>query len=117
MAQALARTDFWVCYLPVSSGEVFDVVVSTVGKVVSGSGVYKGAVAWSLILLLFKHEVMSDSFVIPRTVAHQASLSVRFSRQEYWSGLPFPLQGIFLNQGLKPHLLSRQADSALLSHQ
>ena len=28
-------------------------------------------------------------FVTPRTVAHQ-SLSVRFPRQEYWSGLPFP---------------------------
>ena len=29
-------------------------------------------------------------FVTPWTVAHQASLSVEFSRQEYWSGLPFP---------------------------
>ena len=27
----------------------------------------------------------------PRTVAHQASLSMGFSRQEYWSGLPFPI--------------------------
>ena len=29
-------------------------------------------------------------FVTPWTVAHQALLSVRFSRQEYWSGLPVP---------------------------
>ena len=29
-------------------------------------------------------------FVTPWTVAHQAPLSMRFSRQEYWSGLPFP---------------------------
>ena len=29
-------------------------------------------------------------FVTPWTVAHQALLSMRFSRQEYWSGLPFP---------------------------
>ena len=29
-------------------------------------------------------------FVIPWTVAYQASLSMEFSRQEYWSGLPFP---------------------------
>ena len=29
-------------------------------------------------------------FVIPGTVAHQAPVSMRFSRQEYWSGLPFP---------------------------
>ena len=32
-------------------------------------------------------------FVIPWTVAHQAPLSMEFSRQEYWSGLPFPSPG------------------------
>ena len=35
----------------------------------------------------------------PRTVAHQAPLSMGFSRQDYWSGLPFPSQGILLTQG------------------
>ena len=34
-------------------------------------------------------------------IAHQASLSMGFPRQEYWSGLPFPLQRIFPNQGSK----------------
>ena len=34
-------------------------------------------------------EVISDS-VTPWTVAYQAPLSMEFSRQEYWSGLPFP---------------------------
>ena len=34
-------------------------------------------------------------FVTPWTVAHQASVSMEFSRQEYWRGLPFPFQGIF----------------------
>ena len=48
--------------------------------------------------------VMSDS-VIPRTVAHQAPLSMEFSRQEHWSGLPFPSPGDFPNTGLKPCLL------------
>ena len=33
---------------------------------------------------------MSDSFVTPWTAAFQAPLSMGFSRQEYWSGLPFP---------------------------
>ena len=33
------------------------------------------------------------------TIAWQAPLSKRFSRQEYWSGLPCPLSGIFLTQG------------------
>ena len=39
-------------------------------------------------------------FVTPWTVAHQALLSMGFSRQEYWSGLPFLLQEIFSTQGL-----------------
>ena len=39
---------------------------------------------------------------------------MEFSRQEYWSGWPFPLQGIFLTQGLYPHL---QVNSLPLSHQ
>ena len=34
-------------------------------------------------------------FATPWTVAHQAPLSLGFSRQEYWSGLPFPPMGIF----------------------
>ena len=37
---------------------------------------------------------MSDSFATPWTVALQASLSIEVSRQDYWSGLPFPLQEI-----------------------
>ena len=45
----------------------------------------------------------------PWTVACQASLSMGFSRQEYWSGLPFPSPGIFPTQGSNPGLLhSRQ---------
>ena len=37
---------------------------------------------------------MSDSFATPWTVACQAPLSMGFSRQEYWSGLPFPPPGV-----------------------
>ena len=40
-------------------------------------------------LLLFSLSVTSDSSVMPWTVAHQAPLSTGFSRQEYWSVLPF----------------------------
>ena len=36
------------------------------------------------------------------TVAGQAPLSMRFSRQEYWSGLPFPSLGDITNPGIKP---------------
>ena len=44
-------------------------------------------------------------FVTPWTVAHQAPLSMGFSRQEYWSGLPFPSPGIFPTQESNPGLL------------
>ena len=53
-------------------------------------------------------------FVTPRTVAHQAPLSVEFSRQEYWSGLPFPSPGDLPNPGIEPMSLvspTLQADS------
>ena len=39
---------------------------------------------------MLSHSVMSDSLWSLWTVAHQALLSMGFSRQEYWSGLPFP---------------------------
>ena len=45
-------------------------------------------------------------FVTLWTIASQTSLSMGFSRQEYWSGLPFLLHGIFLTQGSNPYLLS-----------
>ena len=37
------------------------------------------------------------------TVAHQAPLSIEFSRQEYWNGLPFPSPGGLLDPGTKAH--------------
>ena len=55
-------------------------------------------------------------FVTPWTVAHQAPLSMGFSRQEYWSGLPFPSPGIFPTQGLNPHLQHWQVNSLPLHH-
>ena len=44
-------------------------------------------------------------FAIPWTVAYQASLSTGFSRQEYWSGLPFPSPGDLPNPGIEPKSL------------
>ena len=45
---------------------------------------------------------VSDSFVIPWTVAHQVPLSIEFSRQEYWSGLPFHTPGDLPDPGIEP---------------
>ena len=47
-------------------------------------------------------------FATPWTVAYQAPLSMEFSKQEYWSRLPFPLpQEDLPNPGIKPALTSR----------
>ena len=44
-------------------------------------------------------------------VAHQAPLSMEFSRQEYFSGLPFPSPGNLPNPGIKPGSPAFQADT------
>ena len=53
---------------------------------------------------------MSD-FEIPSTVACQASLSMGFSKQEYWSGLPFPTPGGLPDPGIEPRSPAMQAVS------
>ena len=50
-------------------------------------------------------------FVTPWTVARQAPLSMGFSRQESWSGLPRPPPGDLPDPGLKPVSPALQADS------
>ena len=44
-------------------------------------------------------------------VAYQASLSMGFSRQEYWSGLPFPSPGDLPNLGIEPESPVLQTDT------
>ena len=51
----------------------------------------------------------------PWTVAHQAFPSMGFSRQEYWSGLPFPSPGELLDPGIKPKSPTLQADALTLA--
>ena len=48
-------------------------------------------------------------FVTPWTVACQAPLSMGFSRQEYWSGLPFAPLGYLPDTGIKPKSPTLQA--------
>ena len=50
-------------------------------------------------------------FVTPWAVAYQASPSMGFSRQEYWSGLPFPSPGDLPDPGIEPGSPALQADS------
>ena len=50
-------------------------------------------------------------FVIPWTVAHQVPLSMGFSRQEYWNGLPFPSPGYLPHPGTEAESPASQADA------
>ena len=53
------------------------------------------------------------TLVTPWTVAHQAPLSMGFSRQEYWSGLPFLSSGDLPDPGIEPGSSALQADDLL----
>ena len=50
-------------------------------------------------------------FAIVWAVAYQAPLSMGFSRQEYWNGLPFPSPGDLPNPGIDPRSPALQADA------
>ena len=50
-------------------------------------------------------------FVTPWTAACQTPLTMKYSRQEYWSGEPFPSPGDLPNPGIKPGSHTWQADS------
>ena len=63
--------------------------------------------------LVFKVKLLScvRLFATPWTIAHQAPLSMGFSRQEFWSGLPFPSPGDLPNPGIEPRSPALQADA------
>ena len=59
---------------------------------------------------LYTHSVASNS-ATPWTAAYQAPPSTGFSRQEYWSGLPFPFPEDLPNPGIEPRSPTFQADA------
>ena len=74
------------------------------------------------LYLIFKIEVWGKkerrrstnscpTLVIPWTVACQVPLSMGFSRQEYWSGLPLPSPGELSDPGIEPRVPTLQADT------
>ena len=67
--------------------------------------------AWYMYSAL-SGSVMSDPFVTPWTVALQAPLYMEFSRQEYWSGLPFPTAVDLPDPGREPMSLASPALAA-----
>ena len=68
-----------------------------------------GRIVWKEVKLLSCVQL----FVIPWTVACQTPQSMGFSRQEYWSGLPFPSPGDLPDPGIELGSPALQADSLL----
>ena len=64
-----------------------------------------------LLLLLLSRFSRVQLFESPWTVDYQASLSMGFSRQEYWIGLPLPSPGDLPDPGIEPGSLASQADA------
>ena len=62
-------------------------------------------VTWNLEDRKCVSALVSHLLATPQTVARQAPLSMRFPKQEYWSGLPFPPPGDLPGPGWNPHLL------------
>ena len=67
-----------------------------------------------LVVLVAKSRL---TLATPWTVAHQAPLSMGFSKQEYWSRLPFPSPGDLPSPGIEPASHALQADSLLTEPQ
>ena len=84
-------TLLWFCFAFISSMIVMSSVFS--------------CAYWLCVYLLRKWKWSHDQlFATPWTAACQAPLSMGFSRQQYWSGLPFPSPGDLPNPGIKPGL-------------
>ena len=66
------------------------------------------------LLKVLTHFSCVQLFVTPQTVAHQAHLSIGFSREEYWSELLFPSPGDLPNPEIEPASLVSSEESSLL---
>ena len=64
-----------------------------------------------MCVCMLSHFGRVQLFATLRTVAHQASMSMGFSRQEYWTGLPFPSPGDLPDPGIDPGSPALQTDA------
>ena len=110
LSNTIATSHLWLLYLNLISTKLEIQFLSHTSHISSGQYPYM-----AMCVLLSRVRL----FVAPGTVAIQAPQSMGFSRQECWVGYFALFQGIFLTQGLNPHLLcllNWEADSLLLSH-
>ena len=74
---------------------------------------FTNSLSHSFFLMLWVHAQLCLTFCDPMgcSLPWTAPLTMGFSRQEYWSGLPFPSPGDLPNPGIKPRSPTLQADS------
>ena len=88
-----------------------------VSRVVAGFSSFDGEYSLPHVLSqgspIFHSSLKGELGATPWTVAGQARLSMGFSRQEYWSGLPFPSPGDLPDPGIEPAASALQADFSL----
>ena len=115
-ASVLWHSSFFIVQLShpyLTTGKTIDLTRWTfVGKVMS---LLFNMLSRLVVTFLPRSKLKSFScvrlFVTPWTVAYQAPWSVGFSRQEYWSGLPFPFPGDLPNPGIEPRSPPLQTDT------
>ena len=89
---------------------------SPIGWIFTGlPGAIFSPLALTLHMCVLSHFSHVQLFVTLWTVAHQAPLSMGFSRQEYWSGLPCPPPGDLLDPGIEPITLMSPGQAGSLS--
>ena len=81
--------------------------------IVNGTVFFILASMWSLLVHESEVTQSCPTLCDPWPVAYQAPLSMGFSRQEYWNGLPFPSPGGLPDPGIKPGSPTLQADALL----
>ena len=111
-----SRQEYWSGLLFPSSGDLPDPRIEPRSPVLQAGSLPSEPPGKSVNL---RSEVKSLShvqlFATPWTVAYQAPRSMEFSRQEYWSGLPFPSSGDLPDPRIEPASPVLQANSLPLS--
>ena len=97
---AILVFDFLLCTIFIGSIDLYHIYLK--------NGIWDFFFLCSVCLYILSHV---EFFVTPWIIARQAHLSMGFSRQEYWSGLPFPSPGHLPDPGVEPRSPALQADS------
>ena len=116
----LAALDPWITtlynyyrFIPDAAGASRDLTLSTLDGSLSFLEVVFSDWWSKPMSCVYVCSVMSNSFATPWTVDHQASLSMGFPRQEYWSRVPFPTPGDLPGPGIDPTSLMSPTDQLI----